>query len=92
MSVDACGKGTTITLFANRSFLIWNMTIPAGKTFEISDWIGNELIHRGVCITVADREKKIEEKKKRKAEKASADSTKEIESAPKRGRKAKEPE
>jgi hypothetical protein len=50
------------------------------------------LIHRGVCITVADREKKIEEKKKRKAEKASVDSVKEAESAPKRGRKAKEPE
>lgn len=82
----------TLNLFANRSFLIWNMSIQAGKTFEISDWIGNELIHRGVCITVADREKKIEEKKKRKAEKLQADTIKEPESVPKRGRKAKEPE
>lgn len=65
-------KMPNLTLFSLRPFPIWNITIQAGKEFEISEWIGKQLVARGVCIEKFVKEANIKAKADRKAKEALA--------------------
>ncbi len=53
-------------LTALRPFPIWNITVRSETVFEIEDWIGKELVTRGVCVDKDLYDKKRAEIKAKK--------------------------
>lgn len=63
---------STVELFTIKTFPIWNIMVRSDAVFEISDFLAEDLIHRGVCITMEERNKRLAEKAKKKADQEDA--------------------